>query len=143
MDNIVTNNYIIIGSSVNVYTEILNDNIAMIDSSSTLQTYKKEQILKANCTYKINGENTERSITVNVGVLNTLISILYAETNKIIPTEYIKGESFTKEQIIDALKSEIDSFIDGFKLENEFNRRTALSEADYAKLFRPEPLFKN
>ncbi len=135
MTDIITDKYIIYANSINAFTETINENIAMVESSSTVQTFKIKQVLKANCTYKINNEFDKRSITVTVGVLNELVNILYTETNKIIPSEYIKGSDFTKEEIIDAIKKEIEENLTGYSIEANFNRSKKAAACKYLSMF--------
>ena len=132
IQDIITDKYTIIGNSINVYTETISENVAMVESSSAVQKFKKSQVLKVNCLYNIKGEIDSRGITVTVGILNSLVSVLYTETNKIIPTEYVKGIDYTKEQIIDSLKKEIDSYLAGYKIENNFIRNSKVAEAKYS-----------
>lgn len=135
MTDIITDKYVIYASSINVFTEIVNENVAMVESSSTVQTYKIKQVLKANCSYKINGEFDKRSITATVGVLNELINVLYTETNKIIPSEYKKGSEFTENDIIEVLKKEIEENLDGYRIEANFNRSKKAAICKYSSMF--------
>lgn len=136
MKNIVKDRYTIDGSSIHVFTEQINENIAMIESSSAIQKFEVKQLLKISCMYKVNGERDSRGITVTVGTLNTLVNVLYTETNKIIPTEFIEGSEFTQQDIIDALTKEIDSYIDGFILESKFNRASKGAMSKYELMFK-------
>lgn len=136
MQNIVKDKYVIDGQSIYVFTENENENVAMIESSSSVQKFEINQILKVSCRYKINGESDYRALTACVGILNTLTNVLYTETNKIIPTEHKKGEDFTQEEIIEALTKEIDSYVDGYIIESNFNRAAKMSKAKYDLMFR-------
>lgn len=136
MQNIVKDNYVIDGSTVSAFTEMVNENVAMIESSSAIQKFDIKQILKATCMYTVKGEHESRGITVTVGTLNTLTNVLYTETNKIIPTNYVKGQDFTKDEIIEALTKEIDSYIAGYKIEANFNRAKKSSISKYELIFK-------
>lgn len=136
MQNIVKDKYVIDGQSIYVFTENENENIAMIESSSSVQKFEINQVLKVSCRYKINSESDYRALTACVGILNTLTNVLYTETNKIIPTEYKRGKDFTQEEIIEALTKEIDSYVDGYIIESNFNRAAKMSKTKYDLMFR-------
>lgn len=136
MSNIVTDSYILFYDTIQLMTEESKENVKLTETPP-YETYDIVQNLYAMFQYKITGEQSMRSLKVNIAQLNKVSC--EANKGKLKYTAFSAINDIAKSDIITAIQSAIEDEIDSIKIENQYKSAANKANSEYELMF-PKPL---